>query len=153
MLRPLFAQFPAQDGDAEGKLLGYVIGLEGEPRWSIERAVRKFIRGEVEGHDGRFLPSSAELAKISRTETDYARKRADQRARFGDRKPVPRGHDFAVTDWRRKFPGLGEFKSWNLPAGAIIQARDATVHFPDGTVRTWLQCSGKSLDRRKEQAA
>jgi hypothetical protein len=62
-----------QDGDAEGKLLGYVIALEGQSAWALERAVRLFLKGEVAEHNGRFLPTSAELARVVRAEADFVR--------------------------------------------------------------------------------
>lgn len=139
-LRPLFAQFPAGDGDAEGKLLGYVIALEGSPKWSIDAAVRRFLRGEIASHDGRFLPTSAELAIAVRDETDHARRMAENHAKYGNRKPVIRTWDFVFSDWRKSFPSPQEFASWKLPPGSIITAKDATVTFPDGSVRTWTEC-------------
>jgi len=161
-LRALFDQFPAPDGNSEGKYLGYFMALEGEPKWAVERAVRKFIRGEVAEHDGRFLPSSAELARIVRGYSDHARKIRDLNEKHRPFKPLERV--FPNTDmpsnpemaarvrkvisgtasrmsldalnWQG-FPGLQELQRWKLPVGTIFVAADNTVIYPDGTVETW----------------
>jgi hypothetical protein len=67
-LKALFDQFPSQDGGAEGKFLGYLLALEGEPASAIRSAVRKFLRGDIPEHNARFLPTSAELARVVRDE-------------------------------------------------------------------------------------
>lgn len=36
------------------------------------------------------------------------------------------------------FPDQKELKRWKLPPGAIIDASDATVRYPDGTVESWF---------------
>lgn len=79
-LKALFDQFPTADGDAGGKYLGYILALEGEPIWAIRHAVRKYLRGEVDGHDGRFLPTSAELARTVRAESAFSRRMAERDA-------------------------------------------------------------------------
>jgi len=161
-LRALFDQFPAPDGNSEGKYLGYFMALEGEPKWAVERAARKFIRGEVAEHDGRFLPSSAELARIVRSYSDHARKIRALNERSRQFKPlervfanpdIPSNPEMAARirkvisgtasrmsldalSWRG-FPSLQEFQNWKMPVGTIFVAADRTVIYPDGTVETW----------------
>jgi hypothetical protein len=172
-LKALFDQFPAPDGNSEGKYLGYFMALEGEPKWAVERAARKFIRGEVAEHDGRFLPSSAELARIVRSYSDHARKIRDLSERTRQFKPlervfanpdIPSNPEMAARirkvisgaagrmnldalNWRG-FPSLQEFQSWKLPTGTIFVGADRTVIYPDGTVETWA-----AIESRMRKAA
>ena len=172
-LAALFDQFPAPDGNSEGKYLGYFMALEGEPKWAVERAARKFIRGEVAEHDGRFLPSSAELARIVRSYSDHARRIHDLKQKSQQFKPlervfanpdIPSNPEMAARirkvisgaagrmnldalNWRG-FPSLQEFQSWKLPTGTIFVGADRTVIYPDGTVETWA-----AIESRMRKAA
>lgn len=67
-LRVLFAQFGTADGDMEARLMGYLIALQHATPQALRAAVRRYLCGEVEGHDGRFIPTSAELARVVRAE-------------------------------------------------------------------------------------
>lgn len=81
-LRALFTAFPSHDsGNAAWRVAGYQDALFGEPLWAVERAVRRFLRGEVCSHDGRFLPTSAELARVVREESAAARRMAERQDR------------------------------------------------------------------------
>lgn len=71
MLRLLFAQFLTGEADAEAKFAGYVIALADASHEAVQAAVRSYLRGEVADHDGRFLPSSAELAMQVRREQQH----------------------------------------------------------------------------------
>lgn len=80
-LKAMFSQFPSHDsGDPRYRVLGYQDALSDEPLWAVERAVRRFLRGEVSSHDGRFLPTSAELARVVREESSYAKRIAERKA-------------------------------------------------------------------------
>lgn len=68
ILKPLFAQFATADGDAEAKFMGYVIALHRASPEALQAAVRSYLCGEVVGHDGKFLPTSAEVARVVRAE-------------------------------------------------------------------------------------
>jgi hypothetical protein len=67
----LFAQFGTADGDMEARLTGYLVALEHATPRALRAAVRAYLCGEVEGHDGRFIPTSAELARVVRAEQAY----------------------------------------------------------------------------------
>lgn len=68
LLKPLFAQFATSDGDTEARFMGYLIALEHATPQALMAAVRAYLCGEVDGHDGRFIPTSAELARVVRAE-------------------------------------------------------------------------------------
>lgn len=63
-LRVLFSAFPiaARSDEALG-VKTYLDALEGYSLEAVERSVRQFITGKVQTHDGRFAPSTAELAR------------------------------------------------------------------------------------------
>lgn len=48
--------------------MGYLIALEDAEAPALMAAVRSYLCGRVEEHDGRFLPTSAELARVVRAE-------------------------------------------------------------------------------------
>jgi hypothetical protein len=52
----------------EARLMGYLIALEHATPQALRAAVRRYLCGEVESHDGRFIPTSAELARVVRAE-------------------------------------------------------------------------------------
>lgn len=64
-LRALFMTFsaPSDRGEPGEMIATYLIACSGYPLLAIERAVTMFIRGEVAEHDGRFLPTAAELGR------------------------------------------------------------------------------------------
>lgn len=88
-LRVLFSQFGTADGDMEGKLVGYLIALEDATGPALKAAVRRYIRGEVEGHDGRFIPTSAELARVVRREQAQLDRITPRRLRLVESEPPP----------------------------------------------------------------
>jgi hypothetical protein len=47
------------------------------------------------------------------------------------------------------FPKLDEMRAWQMPAGAIVSAADATVTYRDGVVVTW----GELRRQRRREAA
>jgi hypothetical protein len=69
LLNPLFAQFATgADNDPDARLLGYLIALERATPQALMAAVRSYLCGEVEDHDGKFIPTSAKLARVVRKE-------------------------------------------------------------------------------------
>lgn len=63
-LRALFNAFPLAGHEDMTQVVGtYLIAIDGYCLAAIQRAVTKFIRGEVEGHDGRFLPTPAQISR------------------------------------------------------------------------------------------
>jgi len=52
----------------EARLMGYLIALERATPQALKAAVRSYLCGEVEAHDGKFIPTSAELARVVRAE-------------------------------------------------------------------------------------
>jgi len=65
-LKVLFSTFPPQPGDLAAQIEAYGIALEGHDPRDIEAAVRRFIRGEVEGHNQSFPPTAAKLGGVVR---------------------------------------------------------------------------------------
>lgn len=64
MLGKLFSAFPtAQRADEALSARTYLEALDGFSVDAIGRSVDQFIRGAVPSHDGRFAPSTAELAR------------------------------------------------------------------------------------------
>jgi len=67
----LFSAFPsAARADEMLAAKTYLSVLEGFPIEAIERSVTQFVTGRVEGHDGRFAPSAAELSRNVRQWAD-----------------------------------------------------------------------------------
>lgn len=46
----------------------YLLAIDGCSLPALTAAVRRFIRGEVEDHNGKFAPTTAELARAARYE-------------------------------------------------------------------------------------
>lgn len=64
-LHLLFSAMPMQAGaDPKTALSGYLIALQGRPGWAIEEAVKRFLRGEVDGASKKYCPRPPELAEI-----------------------------------------------------------------------------------------
>lgn len=73
-LKPLLAQWASQAAGGEGKVLGYYVALDGQPKWAIDRVVARFITGRVPTHNPAYLPTSAEVGIEVRKEVEDARK-------------------------------------------------------------------------------
>lgn len=69
----LFTAFPAQDrSGTEGELAQiYLMALDGVSVVAVERAVRRFIRGEVDDNSLTFRPTPAQLSKEARRIHDH----------------------------------------------------------------------------------
>jgi hypothetical protein len=65
-LKVLFSTFPPQPGDLAAQIEAYGIALEGHDPRDIEAAVRRFIRGEVDGHNQSFPPTASKLGGVVR---------------------------------------------------------------------------------------
>jgi hypothetical protein len=67
-LELLLNSFAMQDrGDPAMAVAAYAIAIEGIDAPAVVEAAKRFVRGEVEGHDGRFMPTPPQLAKEART--------------------------------------------------------------------------------------
>jgi len=64
-LRALFEAFPTERGSAGGAAT-YLMAVEGYSLIAIQAAVKRLIRGEAAGHDGRFLPTPAQVSTCVR---------------------------------------------------------------------------------------
>lgn len=95
-LTMLFSAFPTQDRQNPEQVIGtYIIALEEFSAAEIHAGVLKFIKGQWPGHDGKFLPSCAMVARAARAAADefkaaeikrqadeaIARRRARERAK------------------------------------------------------------------------
>jgi hypothetical protein len=64
-LRALFEAFPTERG-GNGSAATYLMAVEGYSLRAIQAAVKRLIRGEAAGHDGRFLPTPAQVSTAVR---------------------------------------------------------------------------------------
>lgn len=66
----MFNSFPQQQGiNAELQLAGYLECVEDQSGQAVEQACARYRRGDVVGHDPRFLPSSAQFtAEVRKTQ-------------------------------------------------------------------------------------
>lgn len=70
-LRALLNAFPLAAHDDMRQVIGtYLMAIDGYCLAAIEKAVLRFIRGEVAGHDGKFMPTPAELSREVRYRQD-----------------------------------------------------------------------------------
>lgn len=94
-LKLLFATFPPPPGDEVGdQLQAYAIALEGHTLDDVEAAVRKFLRGEVVGHNQSFAPSASLLGGAVR---QCLHDRLDAEHRERRRRPALPPPDIAKT--------------------------------------------------------
>jgi hypothetical protein len=73
----------------EARLMGYLIALEHAKPQALRAAVRRYLCGEVEGHEGRFIPTSAELARVVRDEQAHLDKIAPRLRLVDNGRPLP----------------------------------------------------------------
>lgn len=110
LLAPLFAQFATGDGDMAEKLMGYLVALEHAQPRALKAAVRSFLSGSVVGHDGKFIPTSAELARVVRAEQAHI-DRVAPRLRIADAgRPEPTLEQRAAM--QAKLAGIGGMLKW-----------------------------------------
>jgi len=106
----LLTSFPEQagsDGDIRSKT--YLLAVEPYPIEHLKVAVGRFIRGEVEGHNRRFCPSTAELcAEIRRLHAlaTYARTRKALPAPEPELVISDEERKATVTRLAKLFPGM-----------------------------------------------
>jgi hypothetical protein len=63
-LTALFAAWRPRDGESlEGLAAVYHMAVEDVPGWSVQRAVKAFIKRKVPGHNPTFRPTPPELAQ------------------------------------------------------------------------------------------
>lgn len=98
----LFAAFHTADaGDmVDLRMAVYFEALQGLPASSIDTAVHEFLTGQIPEHDGRFLPTCAQIAKRARHHADRDRAMAARAGR--ERVQVESRED----DGPRKDPGF-----------------------------------------------
>jgi len=73
-LRVLFSAFPTASRSDELLAAQTYLGvLEDYSAEAVERSVKQFVTGKVSTHDGRFVPSAAELARNVREWDDVLR--------------------------------------------------------------------------------
>jgi hypothetical protein len=90
--------------------MAYLMAIEGEPADCVEIAVRRFIRGDVERGNHRFLPSTAELAREVRRLKD---ERAAERFRLAI--APPKSDKPADPEARAKVAALMEGLAKRIP--------------------------------------
>lgn len=72
-----------------------MVALEGYPSWAIEAAVRKFLRGQVDGASKAFCPRPPEISAAVRSELEHVYDEIDKakrKAEFKEGQPAPRGN-------------------------------------------------------------
>lgn len=83
----LLGTFPNfQSGDAEAALTAYAMVIGAADPRDVEPGIMKLIKGELPGFDGRFAPTSAQLARAIRVCLD---KRVDAEIAARRRLPPP----------------------------------------------------------------
>lgn len=155
LLAPLFSQFGTADGDMAGKLMGYLIALEHSTPQALKAAVRSYLSGSVEGHDGKFIPTSAELARVVRAEQAHIDKLAPRLRIVDAGRPEPSPEKRAEMLGKLgsvlkfvEFPGLRAMEEWHLPVGTIFVAATKAVIYPDGSIESWA-----AIESRMKKAA
>lgn len=105
-LAKLFAAFFTADaGDmVDLRMAVYFEGLRGVPLFAVEAAVREYLSGQVAGHDGRFLPTCAEVARRARVHEQWERDSINRRARLAEFSRKGFIEDKAAAE--RKDPGF-----------------------------------------------
>lgn len=84
-LSMLFRAFPTSaDLNSETTLKAYLIAIEGCTLAGLTEAVRRFIRGEVDDHNAKFAPTTAQLARVVRLEDQNN----EIRRRYAGRKQI-----------------------------------------------------------------
>ncbi len=69
LLSMLFQAFPSSGDKASPTMAkAYLLAIDGCTLPALTEAIRRFIRGEVDDHSGKFAPTTAELARIVRYE-------------------------------------------------------------------------------------
>lgn len=65
LLSMLFEAFPSSsDKASETTAKAYLMAIEGCTIHGLRNGIRRIIRGEVEEHNGKFVPSTAILARV-----------------------------------------------------------------------------------------
>jgi len=82
----LFAAFYTADAGekTDVRTAVYFEALEGIPADCIDAAIREYLSGQIPGHDGRFLPTCAEVARRARWHLDHKRRMAARDARMAE---------------------------------------------------------------------
>lgn len=62
----MLASFPASGTQGELAAMGYLMAVEDVSDYAIGQAAKEFIKGEIDGHDKRFAPSTATFGARAR---------------------------------------------------------------------------------------
>jgi len=120
-LSMLFQSFPSS-GDKTSPTMAkaYLLAIEGCTLPALQSAIRRFIRGEVEEHNGKFAPTTAELARAVRYE-DFRIDAEAQQAKRMLNKPAPEiEYEFTEEEMERRRAQvdvlLGRTRLQHMPA-------------------------------------
>lgn len=80
----------------------YLLAIEGCTLAGLHAAIRRFIRGEVEDHNGKFAPTTAELAKIVRYEEFRAQAEAEHAQRLISKVEPEPEYNFTEEEMERR---------------------------------------------------
>lgn len=74
LLSMLFEAFPTSgDKTSETTAKAYLLAIDGCSLPGLREAIRRLIRGEVDDHNGKFIPTTAVLARTVRYEDERIR--------------------------------------------------------------------------------
>jgi hypothetical protein len=91
----LFEAFPSSsDKASETTAKAYLLAIEGCTIHGLRNGIRRFIRGEVEEHNGKFVPSTAILARV----VAYEDRRIRLQASYDGRKRLERANADNVVE-------------------------------------------------------
>lgn len=149
----LFATWPRHD--SEPKMDSLVKAFEtsclySEP-WAVEKAIKRFITGNVDGHNMSFRPTPPQVAQLAKTiEAEQGRinemtdRVRSQQNRIEYKRAPKQQRDAQVNVWNRikaelSKPDISELaqeyfrRGWSVP-GCLFDING--VSFPDGTFQT-----------------
>jgi hypothetical protein len=74
LLSMLFEAFPTSgDKTSETTAKAYLLAIDGYSLPALREGIRRLIRGEVEEHNGKFIPTTALLSRVVKYEEDRIR--------------------------------------------------------------------------------
>lgn len=74
LLSMLFEAFPTSgDKTSETTAKAYLLAIDGYSLPALREGVRRLIRGEVDDHNGKFIPTTALLSRVVKYEEDRIR--------------------------------------------------------------------------------
>lgn len=170
-LRALLNAFPLAGHEDMREVIGtYLIAIDGYCLGAIQKAVSRFIRGEVEAHDGRFIPTPAQLSREVRYRqelmmppeparpalpapirvepTEEERQRVADRVRQWVKDRTPE----TTSGWKPREPGdiVREIRSEGIKLSA--EALATCIPSPDEQYDEWRRAN-PSTPESKDKAA